>query len=45
MLSLANAFDIKDMSDFIKKVKNFLNTQDNEIEIFQSQKLMVSPLH
>ena len=39
MLSLANAFDIKDMSDFIKKVKNFLNTQDNEIEIFSEPKI------
>ena len=39
MLSLANAFDIKDMSDFIKKVKNFLNTQDDEIEIFSEPKI------
>ncbi len=39
MLSLANAFDIKDMSDFIKKIKNFLNSQDSKIEIFSEPKI------
>ena len=27
MLSLSNAFDIEDMNDFLKKIKNFLNNQ------------------
>ena len=28
MLSLANAFDIEDIKDFIKKIKNYLNNKD-----------------
>ena len=27
MLSLSNAFDIKDMNDFISKIGNFLNNK------------------
>ncbi len=38
MLSLANAFDKKDMLDFIKKIKNFLNIQQN-IEFFCEPKI------
>ena len=34
MLSLSNAFEKKDMEDFLKKVKNFLNLKDNKIELF-----------
>ena len=39
MLSLSNAFDKKDMNDFIKKIKNFLNIQDDDIEIFSEPKI------
>ena len=38
MLSLSNAFNKNDMENFIKKIKNFLNTK-NHIELFVSQKL------
>ena len=34
MLSLSNAFNINDMIDFIKKINNFLNVKDDNIEIF-----------
>ena len=33
MLSLSNAFDIKGMEDFIKKINNFLNSNDKNIEL------------
>ena len=33
MLSLSNAFDIKGMKDFIKKINNFLNSNDKNIEL------------
>ena len=39
MLSLSNAFDKNDMNDFIKKIKNFLNIQDDDIEIFSEPKI------
>ena len=45
MLSLSNAFEKKDMEDFLKKVKNFLNLKDNKIELFSEPKLMVFQRH
>ena len=33
MLSLSNAFDINDMQDFLKKIKNFLNSSERYIEL------------
>ena len=39
MLSLANAFDKNDMLDFIKKIRNFLNLQNNNIEFFSEPKI------
>ena len=39
MLSLSNAFDKNDMIDFIKKIKNFLNMQDDNIAIFSEPKI------
>ena len=39
MLSLSNAFNKSDMVDFIKKIKNFLNIQDDNIEIFSEPKI------
>ena len=39
MLSLSNAFDKKDMIDFIKKIKNFLNTNNDNIELFCEPKI------
>ena len=34
MLSLSNAFNKKDMEEFLKKINNFLSTKNNEIELF-----------
>ena len=39
MLSLANAFDKKDMQDFDKKIKNFLNFSKENIEYFSEPKI------
>ena len=39
MLSLSNAFDINDMKDFQKKINNFLNYKDKEIEFFCEPKI------
>ncbi len=39
MLSLSNAFDKKDMSDFISKINNFLNTKDKNIEFSSEPKI------
>ena len=39
MLSLANAFNNKDMEDFLKKVGNFLNLKDKNIEFFCEPKI------
>ena len=39
MLSLANAFDKKDMYDFDKKIRNFLNFSNKNIEYFSEPKI------
>ena len=39
MLSLSNAFDKNDMADFIKKICNFLNKKDKEIEFISEPKI------
>ena len=39
MLSLSNAFDIKNMGDFIKKINNFLQIKNNKVELFSEPKI------
>ena len=39
MLSLSNAFIIKDMEDFIKKINNFINFKDRKTEFFSEPKI------
>ena len=39
MLSLTNAFNINDMQDFQKKINNFLNIENREIEFFCEPKI------
>ena len=39
MLSLSNTFNINDMKDFLKKIKNFLNNKNNNIELFSEPKI------
>ena len=39
MLSLSNAFNLKDMEDFLKKIRNFLNIKNKEIELFCEPKI------
>ena len=39
MLSLANAFDKKDMTDFLKKINNFINQKNSNIELFCEPKI------
>ena len=39
MLSLSNSFDKSDMIDFIKKVNNFLNINDTNIELISEPKI------
>ena len=39
MLSLSNAFGKKDMQDFIKKILNFLNLKNQQIEFFCEPKI------
>ncbi len=39
MLSLSNSFKESDMKDFIKKIKNFLNFQDKEIQLYSEPKI------
>ena len=39
MLSLANAFKLKDMEDFLKKIDNFLNFKKQKIELFAEPKI------
>ena len=39
MLSLSNAFDKKDMEDFQKKIKNFLNLKNKNIELYSEPKI------
>jgi DNA ligase (NAD+) len=39
MLSLSNSFAKNDMTDFLKKINNFLNTNDNNIELLCEPKI------
>ena len=39
MLSLSNAFEKNDMEDFLKKIKNFLNLSDINIDLFCEPKI------
>ncbi len=39
MLSLSNTFDKNDMEDFLKKINNFLNLKNQNIEIFSEPKI------
>ena len=39
MLSLSNAFEITDMKDFLKKINNYLNIKNKEIELFCEPKI------
>ncbi len=39
MLSLSNAFDKNDMEDFVKKVNNFLNLKNENLELFTEPKI------
>ena len=39
MLSLSNAFNKKDMDDFLSKIKNFLNYKDKNIELSSEPKI------
>ncbi len=39
MLSLSNAFEIKDISDFLKKIKNYLKSNTDKIELFSEPKI------
>ena len=39
MLSLSNAFEKNDMEDFLKKVKNFLNIKNQNIELIAEPKI------
>ena len=39
MLSLSNAFEENDMKDFVKKVNNFLNLNNEELELFAEPKI------
>ena len=39
MLSLSNAFDKNDMTDFLKKINNFLNFEKGNIEFFSEPKI------
>ena len=39
MLSLSNAFDKNDMLDFLKKINNFLNLKDKDIELYCEPKI------
>ena len=39
MLSLSNAFDEKDMSDFLKKINNFLNLKKKDIQLISEPKI------
>ena len=39
MLSLSNAFNLEDMVVFLKKINNFLNFKDKEIELFCEPKI------
>ena len=39
MLSLSNAFDLKDMEDFLKKIRNFLSLKNKKIDLFCEPKI------
>ena len=39
MLSLSNAFNLEDMKDFLKKINNFLNLSNKNLEIFSEPKI------
>ena len=39
MLSLSNAFNLEDMKDFFKKINNFLNLSNKNLEIFSEPKI------
>ena len=39
MLSLSNAFDKNDMHDFLKKIKNYLNLKDLNIQLISEPKI------
>ena len=39
MLSLSNAFDLDDMINFTKKVNNFLNIKEQNLELFAEPKI------
>jgi DNA ligase (NAD+) len=39
MLSLSNAFNKSDMEDFLKKINNFLNLNDDNLELFSEPKI------
>ncbi len=39
MLSLSNAFDQKDMKDFLKKINNYLNFKNENLEFFSEPKI------
>ena len=39
MLSLSNTFNKNDMEDFFKKINNFLNLKNQNIEIFSEPKI------
>ena len=39
MLSLSNAFNLLDMKDFLKKINNFLNKKNENIELFWEPKI------
>ena len=39
MLSLSNAFNKNDMSDFFKKIINFLNYENKNVELFSEPKI------
>ena len=39
MLSLSNSFEKKDMVDFLKKIKNFLNLNNENVELFSEPKI------
>ena len=39
MLSLSNAFSMNDIEDFLKKINNFLNTKNKDIELISEPKI------
>ena len=39
MLSLSNAFNVADMQDFLKKINNFLNYKNNNLELHSEPKI------